>query len=209
MCLSERYTALGSMDDLRKAQEHLEAATATAEGADEWNEVGNARWKTHLTAGSADLLDSAVDAYQRAVELAVGDRDRPLFMGNLGNALLERWHRSRDINDISAAVNAYEEALELEEMLDVYGRHVVGAPYSPILALTLVNLARALFERASACDDDGDRARANELLRRVADAIEATNPTGGLGAALLWGRPRWTSSSGDGQPRRMAWPRTW
>ncbi len=51
-----------------------------------------------------------------------------------------------------------------------------------------ISLARAPFERASACDDDGDRARANELLRRVADAIEATNPTGGLGAALLWGQ---------------------
>ena len=183
MCLMERHSAVGDPADVDEALEHIESGAQEATSAEQWNEVGGARLRVFATTKSGAALDGAVVAYGHAVEGSVGKRHRPGFFGNLGNARLQRWHHAGDAGDLDAAIDAYEQALEGEQAIEVYTMAVVGAPPSPLIAGTLVSLARALFER----DRDADRARANALLARVAKAIEATDPEAALFAARLWG----------------------
>jgi hypothetical protein len=139
-----------------------------------------------------DALDSAIDAYERAVQRAEGDRHRPGFLGNLANAYRHRFRRAHDPGDLDAAVDAYAAALELETMIEVYEQEVVGSTASPLIAPALANLARSLLQR----DGPGDHARADALLDRIAASLEATDPESALFAAREWaeadaGHGRW------------------
>jgi hypothetical protein len=183
MCLMERHGAVGGAHDLDEALERIEEGAAEAASAQEWNEVANARLRASATEGSEGALDGAIDAFKEALKRSEGDRDRPGYLGNLANAHLQRWDHAHDPQDLGDAIDAYDEALELEEALEAYTMAVVDSPASSLIAAALINLARALLERGR----DDDRARANDLLDRLARAIEATDAETALFAARLWG----------------------
>ncbi len=196
-----RYERTAEPAELDLSIQMAEQAVAlTPSGAPELpgylNNVGNARRLRFerlantnpgpgRTTGDADLA-SAVDAYQRAVDLTPTDSpNRPKFLTNLGNVLLDRAAARPAIDAIDGAIDALEGAV------------ATTLPNSPDLAGRLNNLASALHFRHGFTDSAADLYRATrtyeESCRRGLQASAGI----ALAAAVNWAT--WATE-------RRAWP---
>jgi Tetratricopeptide repeat len=202
----DRYERSGQPDDLEMSLQAAEAAvTLAGAGSPELpgllNNLGNAR-RLRFERGAAATLDAgtaeaglevtdlllAVEAYRRAVELTPPDSpNRPKFLTNFGNGLLDRSLALARFDDLDEAVGALEEAV------------MATPPGSPDLPGRLNNLATGLRARhgrnGTGTPDD---------LRRAVDAYRASCLRGlethteiALAAAGNWG---------DWASERRSWP---
>jgi hypothetical protein len=160
------------------------------------NNVGNARRlrferfantnpRSGRIAGNADFV-SAVDAYQRAVDLTPADSpNRPKFLTNLGNALLDRAAARPTIDAIDSAIDALDRAV------------ASTLPDSPDLAGRLNNLASGLHFRHGFTDSAADLHRATRTYEESCRQGLQASAGIALAAAGNWGT--WATE-------RRAWP---
>ena len=143
---------------LAAAHGHLEpvhdAKRLTAEGADAFNE--------YQRTGSPEVLDVALTAFQEAVAVnPPGHPDRPMYLSNLGAALLARFNLAGDGADLDEAIDAGRQAV------------AATAPGHPNRAMYLSNLGSSLHTRF---EQAGDGADLIEAINAGRQAVAATAP---------------------------------
>jgi hypothetical protein len=137
------------------------------------------------TAGNDDLV-SAVDAYQRAVDLTPANSpNRPKFLTNLGNVLLDRAAARPADRAIDRAIDALDGAV------------ASTLPNSPDLAGRLNNLATGLRFRHGFTDSAADLHRATRTYEESCRHGLQASAGMALAAAGNWGT--WATE-------RRAWP---
>jgi tetratricopeptide (TPR) repeat protein len=202
--LLDRYERTGQPDDLEMSLQAAEAAVALAGAGSpdlpgHLNNLGNAR-RLRFEHGTTSALDSgtaaaglevtdlllAVEAYRRAVELTPPDSpNRPKFLTNFGNGLLDRSLAQARVDDLDEAVGALEEAV------------TATPPGSPDLPGRQNNLATGLRARHGRNGDPADLRRALDTYRASClQGLEAYTEIA-LAAAGNWG---------DWASQRRSWP---
>ncbi len=141
--------------------------------------LGNVLIMRFLEAGDTAEMDAAVDAEQRAVDLAPPDHpDLAKMRSNLGVALRIRFERAGDVADLDAAIDAGRRAVDR------------APPGHPELAMYLWNLEVALLARFERAGDAADLDAAVDAGRRAVDLAPPGHPglagyLSSLGNALL------------------------
>jgi tetratricopeptide (TPR) repeat protein len=153
------------------------AAALGSEALAECHEaLGNALYDWYGVTDEEATLDKAIESLRAALERSPHDvDDRARYAGNLGSALLTRFQRDGEREDLTEALRLFEDVLE-------------GSPGEPSMEL-LANLGNALSVRSvlDASRDDSDRAVAH--LRKAVELAQGTDSLPGmlsnLAAALL------------------------
>lgn len=103
---------------------------------------GACAFNIYQRTGRSGVLDVAVEAFQTALAaitraaITRGDRDLPMCLTNLGNALTARFEQNHEMGDLDAAINAAQQAVATTPSDD------------PARATYLSNLSNALCIRA-------------------------------------------------------------
>jgi tetratricopeptide (TPR) repeat protein len=180
--LRERHRELQRDRDLEAAVNVLsEAVEGAAElGSEvqaECHEArGNALLDWYEGTGFQTTLEQSIEDLRAALELTPSDPgDRAGYAGNLASALLTRFQARGERNDLTEALQLFEEALE-------------GSPGYPSMEL-LANLGNALSVRSVVDASRGDADQAVARLHRAVELAQGTDALPGmlsnLAAALL------------------------
>lgn len=165
--------AFRRLSDVTGSQQALSTAialfgrAAKADDADEdpgryFDQLGNALQTQYEWTGSAESLDRAVAAGQRAVELSPpGHSDRAGRLSNFGNALSYRFNLRGQADDASAAIEALEEAVEVADaddpalgMFHCNLADVLRSAYRKTRPPTMLDLAIQLARRGIELTDE-------------------------------------------------------
>jgi tetratricopeptide (TPR) repeat protein len=158
----EHYEALGDLDELVTVRQWIVGATrlGDAERSRRMSSLGGALLIRFARRNTADDLDEAVAAMRDAVSAAGEGPERLYCLSDLCSALQRRFANGRMRADLDEAATVAREAV------------AAGAAESATRTDVLINLARALSDRARATGSLRDLDDAIRLRRCAADATD-------------------------------------
>ncbi|WP_422752203.1 CHAT domain-containing protein [Micromonospora sp. WMMD708] len=153
-------------------------------------ELGVRIMQQALLADDRSLLDTAVAALRGAVEALPPGRHRTSALGNLGIALRERYARTRQDVDITAAIAAHENAIGSSDSAE------------PAMAGRLAMLGHAWQERYDWTGDVDSLASAVRAHRAAVLQAARSHPDGGA-VVLAYASSLRTAATLDGDAGRL------
>ncbi|KZV68454.1 TPR-like protein [Peniophora sp. CONT] len=118
-CLSKRFEALGSLDDLERAlAARRHALELLPEDHHDWalrlSDLAYSLWNRFERLGELNDLELTIATQRRAVELTPDwHPDKHMWLNNLGNSLQNRFVRLGELVDLEHAITTQQRAVEI------------------------------------------------------------------------------------------------